>query len=230
MSRLARNVVALKYYLIIGAFLGSIAFVVALFMPQIIYEGDSSTYADRSVGSPRIDEIVASFDDNEPYVDPLLVAPMAERLLTDEVREAAAEADTPVHLAVASLSAADSNRSPDVLLARLVHAADRDGLFVLIDQDKRATYELRKDGEAATLHLSEMYGEISADSLRDTFVSLDEEAEGAYSTGLGDGPSWLERVWSGISFGVMFSVPIWFLMKLVRWAARRNRSYLEGFS
>lgn len=218
----------LKFFVILFGFLGSFSIIVMVFMPQPDYQSDLSR-ADPTLGSPRVDEIAETLASGEPYVDPLLESTLGQEMLTDDVRSAADAAGTPVHLVVASLSAADSINDPEVLLSRIVHAVDRDGLFVFIDQDSRSTYEFRKQGRTTSIHLADMFGEVDESILVSAFESVDNEAgDGASSD---DDPNSLAaRTMTGAWFGATLSVPIWYLMKLIRWAARRNRSYLEGFS
>lgn len=231
MSRNRISLKGLKVYAIVVGFLGSLGVLTVVFMPQSSFEPDTSiTYADPAVGSPRVDEIVERLDSDEPYVDPLVAPTVAEEVLTDDVREAAAAADTPIHLVVAPLSRADSVNDLDVLLGRIVHAADRNGLFVLINQEKRVSYELRKQGRPTAIHLSDMFGEVDEEILRATFEKIDSKAADAVPHSADGGDGLVAKVWTGVLFGATLSVPIWFLMKLIRWAARRNRSYLEGFS
>lgn len=108
-----------------------------------------------------------------------------------------------------------------VFLARIAEEIGEDGLYLLLDQNRFASYYFR-GLEMEGLYENDPTAPQTAASLA---RSIDQTSEAVL-----EGQKFrIAPVIYGVAVGVMLSIGLWYLIRLVRWSMRRNRSYLEGF-
>ena len=215
----------LKYFAVGLCSIGALVWVLILFSSSHSYESPVRATADPGERTPYISEIATQLSKNPVYVDPVLRPDLGESLVTDEVRNAVGTSKNAVFLIVTPQFRGDGiNGDQEVFLSRVSNSVGRDGVYLLVDQELRARYVL-EDDHNRRLYLPGAFEQQSAESLRQLIEEVDEELTGA---GGGNGP-FDNAVFLGLVMGGVFSVPIWFLLQLIRWSARRDRSYLAGF-
>lgn len=195
-----------------------------LFTPQVTKERvNPDPEADLAATSPRTDAIVEALVADRVYVDPLLKATVGT-LVDGEVRAAMADSDTPVHVVVAPDFRGDEIAgNAQVLLARLAHQVGEDGYYFLVD-DAGEMHSWFEDEQRRSSYYPEGEGPAGDGRLAAAVAGVDDQVEVHE-------PGWLEKPISvGLLAGVLASFPLWCLLLLVRWAARRRGRYLRGFS
>lgn len=216
----------LKWGLVGLCFVGSAAWLLVLFMPQHDVETEDRPEVELGEPTPYVEDLAAALERDPVYVDPMLASTIGKRMVTDDVRAEVDDADTSIYVLV--LPVEDGNRNggaKDVLLARVMDAMGVDGFYVLVDQHGQVTTDLA-DEENRSIYLS-IPMNATGDQVAEALGTVDGEVDDAVEQM--DGGFFTSPVWVGIVMGVMFSVPVWFIGKLVRRAARSDGSYLKGF-
>lgn len=216
----------LKWGLVGVCFLGTAAWVLALFMPQHDFDTEDRPTVELGEPTAYVEDLVGRLEEDPVYVDPLVASTVGETVVTDEVRAAVDASDTSIYVLALPLESGNRNGgAADVLLARVMDAMDEDGFYVLVGQDGNVTTDLL-DEEERSIYVP-IRLDPTGDQLADALGTVDGEVDDAVgSTGE---EFFTSPLWTGLVMGVMFSVPVWFLGKLVRRAARSDRSYLKGF-
>lgn len=215
-----------KVVLVVLCTLGSIGWLAALFTPGFSFEAerDQGT-TDVSAHTPYVEDLAARLRADPVHVDPLLAGSVGEKVITDEVRSAIRGSKHPIYLVAMPVFRGDGiDGDPQVFLAKLANAVDRRGTYLLVDQTTRGSAHYRGEGDA-TIYLPSIFDEQTATSM---LKVVDEVAERAPEADPEE--NWFDNpVAQGLIMGAMFSVPLWYLLRLIRWSARRDRSYLKGF-
>lgn len=219
-----------KFYLILFCCVGAITTLIILFSGSGSWEDspDPLAVADVSEHSAYVDEIASELSKDPVFVDPLLVDAVGESLRSEQVRSAIAASHTPVFIVALATSGHELERDR-VLLARIADAVGRDGVYLIVDEDRRIDEIGVGDGfDDRTLFLVSPSPDIlDAGSMAHMVNEVDgavDQVSGDGDDGLGNNP-----FWAGGMLGLTFAVPLWYLMKFIRWSARRDRSYLKGF-
>lgn len=212
----------IKWSLIGFCFLGSFVWLLVLFGPS--YDSDPAKVADLGDPGGYVEALADRLREDPVYVDPVL-APTLGDLGDDQVRTAVADSSTPVYLMVVPTVEGDRyGGHADVLLARTAQAlGEDDGVLLLVDQDEVFHTETL-DGSSRYLAPP---SDLAPVTLADVISNIDDDDT---STNEADGFNPFETpVFYGLMFGAVFSVPIWFLGKLLRRLGVFDRRYLKGF-
>ena len=213
-----------KVYLIGACFLASFVWLIMLFSNDPVQDQNDPYTIDVTQHSTYVEQAAAQLSKDRIYLDPLLEAGVGQWAVADDVRAAMSASDTPIYLAVTPLAGDARLDEGDALLARLADAVGQPGMYLTVDQQGRArSLYMREDPRF--LYLSLNGGRESTYSLKqfidgvDGAVSEQEEAQKGQ----------LDNAYLGVFMGLTLSVPLWFLMRFLRWSAQRDRSYLKGF-
>lgn len=219
-----------KFYLILFCCVGAISTLIILFSDGGSWDDspDPLAVADVTAHSAYVDEIASELSKDPVFVDPLLVDSVGEALQSEQVRSAIEASDTPVFVVALATFGYEFDRDL-VLLARIADAVGRDGVYLIVDEDRRVDEIGVGDGfDDQTLFLVAPSPDIlDAGSMAHMVNEVDgavDQASGDDGDGFGNNP-----FWAGGMLGLTFAVPLWYLMKFIRWSARRDRSYLKGF-
>ncbi|KQY63586.1 MULTISPECIES: hypothetical protein [unclassified Nocardioides] len=220
----------LKWYLVVGSFIASMVWIIVLFNSQDVYQDPyaDESVADVTVHTPYEEEAAAALREKSVYVDPVLRDTVWSSLETSGVRDEIAGSTSPIFL-VASPRFGYSLEGEEVLLARIADATDRVGIYLLLDQTGVVAQHHVRGHDDESIYLYPQTGDTSElgvrAMIRDTDHSVQEQVKGS-----DDESGWANSpVMLGSFMGLTFAVPLWYLMKLIRWSARRDRSYLKGF-
>lgn len=221
-----------KWYLVGLCTLGSIGWIVMLFSDVGSYEPpeDPLAVADVSVHSPFAEQVAHELEQDPIHVDPLLVETLGRSVDTDEVRSAIADSDTPVYILVLPTQGT-STEEDEVVPAMIADASGRDGVFLSFDETgqlREVTHGLDLDGHP--LFLPSIYGDsFSEQAVLDVISEVDRQVDQIHERVDEDDSFFASPFVLGLFLGLTFAVPLWYVMKFVRWSARRDRSYLKGF-
>lgn len=220
-----------KFYFVMFCCIGAATTLIVLFSDEVSFEATPNplALADVSVHSDHVTEIASALEKSPVFVDPLLADTVGRSVDADEVRSAIDASDTPVFV-VATPTFDEGTGANELLLARIADAADREGVYLLLGEEGRidhVAHEMRFDRQRLFLQRG-LNDAVDAPAVAGVVLQIDEAVDDALERQQtddgGDNPFWL-----GVLMGVCFSVPLWYLMKFIRWSARRDRSYLKGF-
>lgn len=203
------------------ACIASIFWVIDLFSPDTRYvTPDDRAVADITAASTYEKQIAEHLRSDPVYVDPLMTE-YARDLVNDRVREKVVVAEFPTYFMVLpSYSASGPSGRGEVMVARIIDQVDSEGIYFWLTPLGGLRYDVRH-GSGQSIYIPDLYEVDGADVLR-ALDTADEKLSGPDES-LEEQP-----LVAGFMMGAMLSVPLWFLLTLVRRSARRDTTYLEG--
>lgn len=220
-----------KFYLVGMCTLVSLGWIYLLFSDSATYEPreDPLAVADVSQHSPYVEEVAGQLSRDPIYVDPVLTGTIGRGVDTERVRSAIEDCETPVHLMV--LATQGMTVEDKVLAARIADALDRDGVFLAFDESGRSLDVVRGldlEGNVIFLPSTSAYS-FNEEAVLDVIAEIDTAVHRKQES-LAEQDSFVASPFVlGLFLGLSFAVPLWYVMKFIRWSARRDRSYLKGF-
>ncbi|WP_067428413.1 glycosyltransferase family protein [Nocardioides jensenii] len=216
-----------KWFFVGLCTLSSIGWIFLLFTADTVFERSDhdEPVADVGLRTPYVDEVAAALRADAMYVDPLLADTVGHFVDTDGVRAAVEASETPVFVSAVPTQGFEP-QDDRVLLSRIASATDRDGVYLLYDE--RGHVEYLKRGLGERLYLYPDYESSSETAVRTLVEAVDDAVENERERDKGSDYTESPLVMGGF-MGLTFAVPLWYLMKFIRWSARRDRSYLKGF-
>ncbi|KRF17683.1 hypothetical protein ASG90_04805 [Nocardioides sp. Soil797] len=228
MSRSSRNDLKKAKWWFVGiCCLSSVVWIILLFSSNSAFElHDDDPVADVTVHTPYVDRVATALREDPVFIDPVLADTVGREVDTATVRSRIELTDTDVFLLALPTHGVDPDRD-EVLLARIAEATDREGVYLAYDENGRASYLVHGLGDVE-IHLYPAYDGVSEANVVALVDAVDSEVAERQKEERSE--DWTENpLLMGLFMGITFAVPLWYLMKFVRWSSRRDKSYLKGF-